>query len=315
MPGEMRTIDAGLPRFTGAESTEDKVNAIQNYLFMLQEELHYVLHNLSEENINENSLKELKKDIAGSVTVDAANIRGKLTAAQIETGDLRISKLYLPRGTQGGYDVAISAEIGGGTLAHGEINIGKGGTATAGAFDAINIYTRDKINFLSSVLGRNRNLSIDPGVDSSIYPSAGTWDIGTAEKPFRNVYASGDISAYGVIPSGEYGCIIGSPNERWYGAWIDNITATYGIRFREQGRAELAHDNTHNRINVKYAKAFCGEITGSAGSYSYPTLGSSDLPWIDVYAGKIILGFSTSTTLELTCDANGKLCVNGTPIH
>lgn len=313
MPSGMQMIDGGLPRFGNNESTEEKVEAIQNYLFMLMEELHYVLHNLGKENINANSLTALKNDIAGSLTVDAANIRGKLTAAQIDAGDLRISKLWLPRGTQGGYDVAISAEIS--SVGSGVVSIGKGGTGIAGAFEAINLYTRDKVNILSSVLGRNRNLSIDPGEDSSIYPSAGTWDIGTAEKPFRNVYASNIVTAWGLRPSDETVSIIGSPNERWYGAWIDNITATYGIKFGELGRAELAHDNVNNRINVRYAKAFCGEITGSAGSYSYPTLGSEDLPWIDIYGGKIILGYNTLRTLELTCDANGKLCVNGTPIH
>lgn len=309
MPSTMHTIDAGFPKFTGTESTEDKVNAIQNYLFMLQEELHYVLHNLGSENINDNSLKELKRDIAGSVTVDAASIRGKLTAAQIDVGDLRISKLWLPRGTNGGYDVAISAELGDGH-AYGEINIGKGDTIF-GAFDSVNIYA-DKTNIGKPNFG---TLRIQPGSMGKLYPSAGIWDIGTEEKPFRNVYASNIVTAWGLRPSDETVSIIGSPNERWYGAWIDNITVTYGIWFREQGRAELAHDNTHNRINVKHAAAFCGEVTGSAGSYSYPTLGSADLPWIDIYGGKIILGFSTSTTLELTCDANGKLCVNGTPIH
>lgn len=67
MPSSMHMIDAGLPQFTGTEKTEDKVAAIQNYLFMLLEELQYVLRNLGEENFNTQSLDDLKNGVADIV--------------------------------------------------------------------------------------------------------------------------------------------------------------------------------------------------------------------------------------------------------
>lgn len=308
MPSTMHTIDAGFPKFTGAESTEDKVSAIQNYLFMLQEELHYVLHNLGSENINDNSLKELKRDIAGSVTVDAASIRGKLTAAQIETGDLRISKLYLPRGTQGGYDVAISAEIGDG-LAYGEINIGKGNTIF-GAFDSVNIYA-DKTNIGKPNFG---TLRIQPGIMGKLYPSDGTWDIGTAEKPFRNVYASNEITAHKVLPTGASTHSIGDSGHTWYEAWLQTAIAQR-YYFNSRSGVYLTYESSGKEVLFHRLNALRPSDYGTASTPYQNDLGTADYPWTRIYGGKIILGFNTSATLELTCNANGKLCVNGTPIH
>lgn len=64
MPDSMHILDAGLPRFKGTESTEDRVAAIQNYLYMLLEELRYLLRHLGKENFDEASLTELTDSIA-----------------------------------------------------------------------------------------------------------------------------------------------------------------------------------------------------------------------------------------------------------
>lgn len=52
-------IDAGLPRFSGGESTEEKVSAIQNYLFMLLEELRYLLRHLGKDNFTQAGAQEV----------------------------------------------------------------------------------------------------------------------------------------------------------------------------------------------------------------------------------------------------------------
>ena len=50
MPNALMMADANFPRFTGAESTEQKISTMQNYLFQLTEQLRYVLDNLDTEN-------------------------------------------------------------------------------------------------------------------------------------------------------------------------------------------------------------------------------------------------------------------------
>lgn len=315
MPSGMQMIDGGLPRFWNNESTEEKVDAIQNYLFMLMEELHYVLHNLGEENINDNSLKELKNDIAGSVTVEAANIRGKLTAAQIDVGDLRISKLWLPRGTQGGYDVAISAELGGDMPTSGEINIGKGGTGIAGNFDSVNVYARSSVNFQTSILGSDETLSIDFNLSGSyVYPKTGTWDIGTAAKPFRNVYASNEITAHKLLPTGSSTHSIGDSGHTWYEAWLQTAIAQR-YYFNSRSGVYLTYESSGKEVLFHRLNAMRPSDYGTASTPYQNDLGSADYPWTRIYGGKVIIRRDAETSLVLTCDEHGKLCVNGTPIH
>lgn len=45
-------IDTNFPTFTGEESMDEKVSTIQNYMFMLVEQLRYTLHNLDMSNMN-----------------------------------------------------------------------------------------------------------------------------------------------------------------------------------------------------------------------------------------------------------------------
>ena len=43
MPTQFAALDTGFPTFTGEESTEQKVDALHNYTYMLLEYLRYVL--------------------------------------------------------------------------------------------------------------------------------------------------------------------------------------------------------------------------------------------------------------------------------
>ncbi len=78
MPDRMHMIDTGFPNFSGYEKTEEKVEAIQNYLFMLLEELRFLLRNLDADNFNDAGLKDLaalaaemvEKPDAGTVIAD-----------------------------------------------------------------------------------------------------------------------------------------------------------------------------------------------------------------------------------------------------
>ena len=64
MPDRMHTLETGLPSFSGYEETEEKVDALQNYLFMLLEELRYLLRHLDAENFSESGLEALAESVA-----------------------------------------------------------------------------------------------------------------------------------------------------------------------------------------------------------------------------------------------------------
>lgn len=79
MPDSMHMIDAGLPRFSGGESTEEKVSAIQNYLFMLLEELRYLLRHLGKDNFTQAGAQEV---VAQAVSGDGS---GRPTNPDLES--------------------------------------------------------------------------------------------------------------------------------------------------------------------------------------------------------------------------------------
>ena len=67
MPDRMHMIDTGFPNFSGYEKTEEKVEAIQNYLFMLLEELRFLLRNLDADNFNDAGLAEIAQSVAAAL--------------------------------------------------------------------------------------------------------------------------------------------------------------------------------------------------------------------------------------------------------
>lgn len=62
MPSQFASLDTGFPSFTGHESTEEKVEALYSYTFMLLENLRYILRNLGPENFN---TAEMEQWLAG----------------------------------------------------------------------------------------------------------------------------------------------------------------------------------------------------------------------------------------------------------
>ena len=101
MPGGTHLLDTGYPIFAGGESTETKVERIQNYLFMLLEELRWLMHHLGEENFGEDALKKLDERIrekaADTLTADTlladTVIAGELYADYGAIADLTVWRL------------------------------------------------------------------------------------------------------------------------------------------------------------------------------------------------------------------------------
>jgi len=85
VPSNWLYIDTNFPTFTGEESVNEKINTIQNYMYMLVEQLRYSLHNLDLTNMNQTAVKQyesyLTEPIYGRIEDSEGNINElKLTA-------------------------------------------------------------------------------------------------------------------------------------------------------------------------------------------------------------------------------------------
>ncbi len=99
MPDRMHTLETGMPSFHGYESTEERVDALQNCLFMLMEELRYLLRHLDAENFSDSGLEDLAESVAetaggsldGSVTPET--LMETLYASFALTAELEVYRL------------------------------------------------------------------------------------------------------------------------------------------------------------------------------------------------------------------------------
>lgn len=104
MPSNWLYIDTNFPTFTGEESTDEKVTTIQNYLFMLVEQLRYSLHNLDTRNMNQTALSEFTRDLTEPIYGRIEDTEGNLTelavtakgiAARVSDAEGNISSLQM----------------------------------------------------------------------------------------------------------------------------------------------------------------------------------------------------------------------------
>ena len=93
MPGQFANIDTGFPSFTGGESTEQKVDALYSYVFLLLENLRYVLRNLSPENFNQQEMKDYFDQLEANVVIANTIITDELYADFGAIADLTVDEL------------------------------------------------------------------------------------------------------------------------------------------------------------------------------------------------------------------------------
>lgn len=105
MPSNWLYIDTNFPAFTGEESANEKINTIQNYMYMLVEQLRYSLHNLDLRNMNQTAVKQYEsyltdpiyakiEDTDGNVAelqVTAKGLAGRITDAEGNINGLQIT--------------------------------------------------------------------------------------------------------------------------------------------------------------------------------------------------------------------------------
>jgi hypothetical protein len=79
MPSNWLYVDTNFPVFTGEESTDDKVSTIQNYVFMLVEQLRYTLRNLDLRNMNQPAVKKFSNYLTEPIYGRIENAEGDIT--------------------------------------------------------------------------------------------------------------------------------------------------------------------------------------------------------------------------------------------
>lgn len=88
MPSNWLYIDTNFPSFTQKESANDKIETMQDYLFMLVEQLRYTLHNLDLSNMNKAAADGFVKTITDPIYGEIADAEGNITQISIAAAGL-----------------------------------------------------------------------------------------------------------------------------------------------------------------------------------------------------------------------------------
>lgn len=83
MPGNILNADTGFPSFTEDMTSDQKIDRVMNYLYMLLEQLRYTLFNLGVDNFNGAEIDDLAKIITDPVYLRLEDGMGNLTSLQI----------------------------------------------------------------------------------------------------------------------------------------------------------------------------------------------------------------------------------------
>lgn len=90
MPTSFLSADAGFPRLTNDIPMEERMNRVQQYLFMLLEQLRYALANLGEENFNEASLAAIERAITDPIMQVVTDVQGNVSVLEQTAQSLTI---------------------------------------------------------------------------------------------------------------------------------------------------------------------------------------------------------------------------------
>ena len=90
MPSSILNTDIMYPNLSG-KTTEQQVNVIMNYLYMLKEQLSYSLSNLGAENINPSSMDEIANIINEPVYVRLSDTEGNVNTLMVDVNYLSSS--------------------------------------------------------------------------------------------------------------------------------------------------------------------------------------------------------------------------------
>lgn len=88
MPSNWLYIDSNFPTFTGEESLKEQVTTIQNYMYMLVEQLRYTLHNLDLSNMNAAAVDDWENAITEPIYADLEDSDERITQLAITAAGL-----------------------------------------------------------------------------------------------------------------------------------------------------------------------------------------------------------------------------------
>lgn len=83
MPGSILSADSNFPNLSEQQTDGEKIRVIQNYLYMLLEQLRYTMANLGADNFNETEFDHIANLITEPVYVQLKNAEGTVAALQI----------------------------------------------------------------------------------------------------------------------------------------------------------------------------------------------------------------------------------------
>lgn len=78
MPNNLMAADVNFPDLSG-KSQKEQISVITNYLFMLLEQLRYVLNNLGVNNFNEAELDGMQKKFTGPIQIQVTDMEGNIS--------------------------------------------------------------------------------------------------------------------------------------------------------------------------------------------------------------------------------------------
>lgn len=78
MPNNIMMADVNFPDLSG-KSQKEQISTITNYLFMLLEQLRYVLNNLGISNFNESELDGMQKQFTGPIQIQVTDMKGNIS--------------------------------------------------------------------------------------------------------------------------------------------------------------------------------------------------------------------------------------------
>ena len=88
MPSSLQTLDTAFPKIDEHQTTEENLNQVVNYLYMLLENLRYTLGNLGEENFNDTELESLAKLIREPIWARIEDNEGNIHTLNVTAENL-----------------------------------------------------------------------------------------------------------------------------------------------------------------------------------------------------------------------------------
>lgn len=90
MPTNLSVADASFPQLTEKQSTDEKIEKIQSYLYMLLESLRFQLSNIEKENFNDTAFEEISDIITEPVYAQISDVEGNVTSLALKADGLSL---------------------------------------------------------------------------------------------------------------------------------------------------------------------------------------------------------------------------------